>query len=53
VRWINTLDIWDAELTTENIIEELKTGILICNILKFHQPKLDFQGLNLKARAKK
>ncbi len=36
VRWINTLDVCENYLTLENIIEELKSGILLCNILKFH-----------------
>ena len=36
VRWINTLDVCENYLTLENIIDELKTGILLCNILKFH-----------------
>jgi hypothetical protein len=53
VRWINTLDVCENYLTLENIIEELKSGILLCNILKFHQPNLDFTGVNSKARAKK
>ena len=36
VRWINTLDVCENYLTPENIIDELKSGILLCNILKFH-----------------
>ena len=53
IRWINTLDVCENYLTLENTIEELKSGILLCNILKFHQPNLDFTGVNPKARAKK
>jgi hypothetical protein len=53
VRWINTLDVCENYLTLENIVDELKSGILLCNILKFHQPSLDFTGVNPKARAKK
>ena len=53
VRWINTLDVCENYLTLENIIDELKSGIFLCNILKFHQPNLDFTGVNPKARAKK
>lgn len=34
-------------------MDELKSGILLCNILKFHQPNLDFTGVSEKARAKK
>lgn len=52
-RWINTLNIWNSFIHVENMVEELKTGVLICNILKFHQPSLDFTGINLKAKAKK
>jgi len=50
---VNTLDVWEQYLTPENILEELKSGVLLCNILKFHQPALDFTGLNPKARARK
>jgi len=53
VRWTNSLDIWNAALTLDNIVEELKTGVLLCNILKFHQPNLDFTGLSMSVRAKK
>ena len=35
-RWINSIDIWDTAITIENLLEELKTGVLLCNILKFH-----------------
>ncbi|CDW90019.1 UNKNOWN [Stylonychia lemnae] len=52
VRWINTLDIWEI-LDQDNIIEELKSGVLLCLILKFHQPNLDFTGLSMKARVRK
>ena len=53
VRWVNTLDVCETYLSADNILEELKTGILLCNILKFHQPNLDFTGVTEKARAKK
>lgn len=53
VRWINTLDVCENYLSLDNILEELKSGILLCNILKFHQPNLDFAGVTEKARAKK
>eukprot|EP00347_Sterkiella_histriomuscorum_P008154 403346176 len=53
VRWINTLDIWDPFLNLENIIEQLQSGVLLCLILKFHQPNLDLTGMNQKARARK
>jgi hypothetical protein len=33
--------------------EEIRTGVLLCNILKFHCPGLDFTGVNLTVRAKK
>ena len=36
IRWINSLDVWPVALKTENMMEELKTGVLLCNILKFH-----------------
>lgn len=36
MRWINTLDVCETYLSPDNILEELKTGILLCNILKFH-----------------
>lgn len=53
VRWINSLDIWTTAITIENLHIELRSGVLLCNILKFHQPGLDFSGLNLAVRAKK
>jgi hypothetical protein len=53
VRWINSLDIWTTAITVENLHIEIRTGVLLCNILKFHQPGLDFSGLNLAVRAKK
>ena len=54
VRWINTLDISKELLTVHNIIEEIKTGVLICELLNFHSPKLDLlNGLNYKAISKK
>ena len=31
----------------------MKTGVLLCNILKFHIPNLDFSGVNPNVRAKK
>ncbi len=36
IRWINTLDVCENYLSLENTVEELKSGILLCNILKFH-----------------
>jgi len=53
VRWINSLDIWHVRLTFENLVEELRTGVLLCHILKFHQTNLDFVGLSTSVRAKK
>mmetsp|Transcript_16014 Transcript_16014/g.24839 ORF Transcript_16014/g.24839 Transcript_16014/m.24839 type:complete len:86 (-) Transcript_16014:2505-2762(-) len=48
IRWINTLNVWSELLTLQNIFEEIRTGVLLCEILHFHQPKLDVtQGLNL------
>ena len=41
IRWINSLHVWGEELSVQNVIEELKTGVLICQILHFYQPKLD------------
>jgi len=52
VRWVNTLDIWDGYLSTENIIEETKSGMILCKILKFHYSNLDFTGISQKAIAK-
>jgi hypothetical protein len=42
-----------VRVTFENLVDELKTGVLLCNILKFHQPNLDFAGLNTTVRTKK
>ena len=53
IRWVNSLDVWPVALKTENMMDELKTGVLLCNILKFHQPNLDFSGVNANVRAKK
>jgi len=54
VRWLNTLDIWSTQLTTQNLLDEIRTGVLLCAILHFHHPKLDIaQGLNRQARSKK
>ena len=53
IRWINSLDIWPVALKTENMMDELKTGVLLCNMLKFHQPNLDFSGVNANVRARK
>ena len=53
IRWINSLDIWPVALKTENMMDELKSGVLLCNILKFHQPNLDFNGINVNARSRK
>ena len=37
-----------------NIMEEIKSGVLICELLNFHVPKLDLlTGLNYKAISKK
>ena len=36
VRWINSLDVWQTRVTFENLVDEVKTGVLMCNILKFH-----------------
>ena len=53
VRWINSNEVWHTELRVDNLVEDLKTGVLLCNILKFHMPNLDFSGMNTAARAKK
>ena len=54
IRWINTLDIYKELLTINNIMEEIKSGVLLCEILHFHAPKLDLTtGLNYKAISKK
>ena len=53
VRWINSLDIWQVRVTFENLVDEIKTGVLLCNILKFHQTNLDFSGLSTAVRTKK
>ena len=54
MRWLNTLDIWNTQLTVANLLEELRTGVLLCAILHFHNPKLDIiKGLNKAARSKK
>ena len=53
VRWINSNDIWHSEIRVDSLLDELKTGVLLCNILKFHMPNLDFSGVNPNVRAKK
>lgn len=53
VRWINSNEVWHTELRVDSLLEDLKTGVLLCNILKFHMPNLDFSGLNTAGRAKK
>ena len=35
------------------MLEEVRSGVLLCKVLEFHQPTLDFTGLNTKARARK
>lgn len=52
-RWINSADIWDTKIVIDNLVDELKTGVLLCNVLKFHQTNLDFAGLNLAVRSRK
>ena len=54
VRWINTLDVWSQLLTVQNILDEVKSGVLLCELIHCHQPKLDvLQGLNTKAVSRK
>ena len=53
VRWINSNEVWHTELRVDNLIEDLKTGVLLCNILKFHMPNLDFSGVNTAVKSKK
>ena len=53
VRWINSNEVWHAEVRVDNLIDDLKTGVLMCNILKFHMPNLEFPGLNANVRSKK
>ena len=36
------------------MIEDLKTGVLLCEILHFHQPRQEIMnGVNLQGRSKK
>lgn len=37
----------------QTLLEDLKTGVLLCNILKFNMPNLDFSGLNTTVRSRK
>ena len=54
VRWINSNEVWHSEVRVDNLIDDLKTGVLMCNILKFHMPNIDFSGLNVNnVRSKK
>ena len=53
IRWINSLDVWPTALKIENMLDEIKTGVLLCNILKFHQPNLDFGNINANVKARK
>jgi hypothetical protein len=52
-RWINSADIWENQLIIDNLVDELKTGVLLCNILKFHLTNLDFGGLDVNARSRR
>lgn len=52
VRWINSCNVWETAITTENLPQELRNGVLLCSILKFHQPALDFKGMSVLSRSK-
>jgi hypothetical protein len=52
VRWINSINVWDVAITLDNLPVELRNGVLLCSILKFHQPALEFKGLSVLSRAK-
>ena len=51
-RWINSCAVWDNKISPENLPTELRNGVLLCNLLKYHQTNLDFKGLEVKARSK-
>lgn len=53
MRWINSLDNWTSAINIQILPEEIRTGVLLCNILKFHQPSIDFSGINMTVRSKK
>ena len=54
IRWINTLRLSRELITIQSIYDEVRTGVLLCEILHFQQPKLDLQaGLNYKAVSKR
>ena len=53
MRWINSNEVWHTELRVDNLVDDLKSGVLLCNILKFHMPNLDFSGVNTAVRSKK
>ena len=36
VRWINSCNVWDTAITIDNLPQELRNGVLLCSILKFH-----------------
>jgi hypothetical protein len=49
--WINSLGIW-RELSVKEVVSELKTGVLLCKLIKFHQPSIRYVGLNERPKAK-
>ena len=51
-RWINSLCIWPV-LEPEQLLENLRTGVLLCKLVQFFSPQTRFLHLHHKPRTRK
>ena len=48
IRWLDTLQVWPAAIT--DLYHELRSGVMLCGIVKVLVPDANFKGLNRKPR---
>ena len=48
IRWLDTLQVWPAPVT--DLYRELRSGVMLCSIVKVLVPDADFKGINRKPR---
>lgn len=48
IRWLDTLQVWPAPIT--DLYRELRSGVMLCGIVKVLVPDANFKGMNRKPR---
>jgi len=53
IRWVNCMHVWHSEVTMLSLAEEIRTGLLLCNLMQRLVPGTSYRGLNKRPLSRK